>query len=274
MENEIQPTPQTIPIEVTPTKPTIILPLVLLGLIIAAGSVYIGIQIGKNQTPSQQPVVSLPEATPTPSMVIPSVQPTIEPNADLTADWKTYKDAKSGIEVKYPKDVLLNGEQKGSDKLALYIRIKDLDNYVDEPMGLDLKTAISDKNSLENGNYGSNTFGANYPNSQKVIKLDNLYAKTYISFREIEVCDVRFSRGLIFYKNNYQIRLTLNAPVSYSSKMPEYFTLDSASCGNSPVWKSPDKFYSDLTNNNKAPQIALDWYNLFDQILSTIKPGN
>jgi hypothetical protein len=124
--------------------------------------------------------VSLPEATPTPSVVIPSVQPTIEPNADITADWKTYKDAKSGIEVKYPKDVLLNGEQKDSDKLALYIQIKDLDNYVDEPMGFDLQTAVSDKKSLESGNYGSSTFGTNYPNSQKVIKLGRLYAKTYI----------------------------------------------------------------------------------------------
>jgi hypothetical protein len=94
--------------------------------------------------------------------------------------------------------------------------------------------------------------------------------KPIYSFQQIEVCNVQFTRGLIFYKNNYQINLILSAPFSYTSKMPEYFTSDSANCGNSPVWKSPEKFYTDLTNS-KAPQIALDWYNLFDTITSTIK---
>lgn len=195
------------------------------------------------------------------------------PTTDPTANWQIYKDEKIGFEIKYPKDVLLNEEQKGSDKLALYIRIKDLGNYIDEPMGFDLKTATSDKKSLESGNYGSEVFGANYLDSRKVIKLDNLFAKTYISFQEIEVCNVQFTRGLIFYKNNYQVNLIFSAPFSYANKMPDYFTLDSVNCGSSPVWKSPEKFYLDITNN-KAPQIALDWYNLFDQIVSTVQFTN
>jgi hypothetical protein len=186
-----------------------------------------------------------------------------------TTNWKTYVDPKSGYELKYPGELLLNGEQKGSDRLVLYIKSKDMNNYEDEPMGFDLQTATSEKTALENGTYGS-TNDQNFPNARKVIRIGNLYGKTDISFQEIEVCNVQFTRRLIFFHNNYQIIISLMAPASYTDKMPEYFTADSVNCGGSPVWKSPEKFYLDIVDK-KAPKIALDWYNLFDEIIATIK---
>ena len=221
---------------------------------------FLGKQLGLRQVPLCSPC---PAQDRCPQAVVPS-------STDPTAGWKTYKNEKLGLEIKYPEDVLFNEEQKGSDKLELGIQIKDMNNYTDEPMGFELKTAIADKKSLENGNYGVLILGADYPGARRVIKLNNVFMKTFITFREIEVCNVQFVRGVVFYKNNYQVRIVLGAPSTYANKLPDYFTLDSINCGNSPVWKSHEKFYSDLISN-KAPKIALDWYNLFDSILSTLK---
>lgn len=72
MENEVQPvkplsqTPTLIPISTPPsTNWSKILLFTVLGLISVAGFVFAGIQIGKNQSSSQQPVVVQPTASPT-----------------------------------------------------------------------------------------------------------------------------------------------------------------------------------------------------------------
>lgn len=96
MENEIQPSVP--PVQPMPQAPTSvpshtnwlkILLFVLLGIIIIAGSIFVGIQIGKNQTIDQQPVVKQP--------TIPLIQTKVNP----TADWQTY--TKLGYEIKYPQ---------------------------------------------------------------------------------------------------------------------------------------------------------------------------
>lgn len=70
MENEIQSTQVITPPVLAPTKPKKILLLVLLGLIISAISVYIGIQIGKNQSPGQKSIVVLPTVSSIPTITI------------------------------------------------------------------------------------------------------------------------------------------------------------------------------------------------------------
>lgn len=85
MENEIQqnnspvqPLPQTS--TSIPTSPSAnwskILIATVLGLVVVAGSVFVGIQIGKNQTPSQQSTTVQPTATPTTAQTkVPSAEP-------------------------------------------------------------------------------------------------------------------------------------------------------------------------------------------------------
>lgn len=89
MEENITPSQ---PIE-TPVKPAkswlkIVL-FSILGLILATGLVFAGIQIGKKQTPS---------STAQPSQIVPT------PTLSKAIDWKTYKSKNYKIEFKYPQD--------------------------------------------------------------------------------------------------------------------------------------------------------------------------
>ena len=113
MENEIQPnvppvqpSPQT-PILI-PTQPSTnwskILLFVVLGLVTVAGLVFIGIQIGKNQTFNQQPITVQPTTIPTQASVNPTNQTTIEPTTDPTTDWKTYSNTSYGLSLLFPKE--------------------------------------------------------------------------------------------------------------------------------------------------------------------------
>lgn len=97
MENEVQPSippvqpiPQTPPIVPSSTNWSKTLLFTVLGLIIVVGSIFIGIQIGKNQTPSQQPIVTQPTTSPTQIFV------------DSTSNWKTYTGKEMPIQFKYP----------------------------------------------------------------------------------------------------------------------------------------------------------------------------
>lgn len=83
----------------------------ILGLVLAGGLIFAGIQIGKRQvvpfsvspTPVPSSVVtpvSAPPATPT---SISLTTPTIDP----TANWKTYTDEKLGVSIKYPSDIVV-----------------------------------------------------------------------------------------------------------------------------------------------------------------------
>jgi hypothetical protein len=113
MENEIQqnnppiqPLPQTptpIPTQL-PTNWSKILLFTVLGLIIVAGSVFTGIQIGKNQIPSQQPIVTQPIITSTQGVTNPTTSPTIiNPTINPTSDLKTYTNTKYSYIFQYPQ---------------------------------------------------------------------------------------------------------------------------------------------------------------------------
>ncbi|MDO8551408.1 MAG: hypothetical protein Q7S03_01860 [bacterium] len=110
MENKTQPSvPPVQPISQAPTSiPSHtnwlkILLFILLGIIVIAGSIFTGIQIGKNQTTNQQPMTTQPTSLPTKTAVNPTALPTTSnPIINLTEDWKTYTNAKYGYSVKYP----------------------------------------------------------------------------------------------------------------------------------------------------------------------------
>lgn len=94
MENQVQPNiPPLQPTSlVTPPNNWLkIIIFVLIGLAVVIGSVYAGMQIGKNQILKQQQIVIQPTIIPTQTEINPTtVLPTkLNPTADPTADWKT-----------------------------------------------------------------------------------------------------------------------------------------------------------------------------------------
>jgi len=110
VENEIQP---NTPI-VQPIKQTKILPLLLMGLIIATVSVYIGIQIGKNQASNQLSVLSEPIKSTTQNVsdsttsLLPTITNSPSPNKVSTTisiddTWNLYTNNKFGFSMKIPK---------------------------------------------------------------------------------------------------------------------------------------------------------------------------
>jgi hypothetical protein len=116
MENEIQPNVLPVqPLSLTPTPiPTQsstnglkILIFTVLGLAIIAGSVFVGIQIGKSQTPSQQSNAVQPTSSPTQTVVNSTAQPTTIPTNKPTIDWKIYANTKYGYSLKHPNDYLV-----------------------------------------------------------------------------------------------------------------------------------------------------------------------
>ena len=80
----VQPLPQT-PTPITPSTnwPKIIL-FILLELFVIAGSVFVGIQIGKNQTTNQQLITEQPTNNPTQTVASPTALPTVPSSTDTT----------------------------------------------------------------------------------------------------------------------------------------------------------------------------------------------
>ena len=98
MEDQIQPniTPaQPLPeVSVLPPKNWLkILLFILLGLVVIAVSVFVGIQIGRNQ------IITGQQTTPSTQTV---VNPTALPTTNPTADWKTYTNPIHKIKFNYP----------------------------------------------------------------------------------------------------------------------------------------------------------------------------
>lgn len=101
MENETQQNiPQTPPLTPLPTNWSKVLLFTILEFVVVAGSVFIGIQIGKNQTSNQQPIAVQPTASPTQTVANPTAIPAIDP----TANWQSYSSSKHGFSFKYPLD--------------------------------------------------------------------------------------------------------------------------------------------------------------------------
>lgn len=109
--------------------------LVVLGLIVVAGAVYAGIQIGRKQgTPSQQ--ISQP---PVPTS-IPTQVPEITniPIPGDTADWKIYRNGEYGFEFKYPLRIVESKPSKEDPRKELSVYISEDDSDPPRLLGLDL----------------------------------------------------------------------------------------------------------------------------------------
>lgn len=125
--------------QTSPTKWLRIMLFAVLGLIVVTGSVFFGIQIGKNQAPAQQPIVTLPAASPTElpiqtisptgalvvtETVVPTSKPTIKVLANYVPgkDWHQVNNTTLGLMFCLPPkwDFTKNGDGSFSGNLTFY----------------------------------------------------------------------------------------------------------------------------------------------------------
>jgi hypothetical protein len=126
MENEVQsntpptqPKPQTLPIVPPSTNWSKILLFIVFGLIIIAGSVFVGIQIGKNQITNRHLINEQPTIPPIQAITTPTALPTIPSStANPTTNWKTYLNTKYWYQLQYPTNWLVQA-MNGGEQLAL-----------------------------------------------------------------------------------------------------------------------------------------------------------
>ena len=145
MENQIQPNISQ-PI-VQPVEPTIQSPVrsstnwskiilfTLLGLIVVAGLILAGIQIGKDQGTNEQPIIVQPTIFPTqvisnPTTIltpsgpttIPTLPAIVTPTVNPTANWKTYTNSSLGFELKYPPSIQIESESNDQYNKAVIFK--------------------------------------------------------------------------------------------------------------------------------------------------------
>lgn len=186
--------------------------------------------------------------------------------------WSTIKIDEVGISFKLPDNVYLLGnksiDSSRTKKMAIKVTFEEFDSIGDYPSGYGKEDALKDSELLKTGEFG---LGIDWPaeDSKKVVQIGDIYAKSFMVLGRFEVCDVTFERILLFYYNGYRVIITLYGPgQSIISSMPEYFMTESY-CGAVRRVENSD-FYNALSNGNGS-ESAEEWYNVFDEIIDTIK---
>ena len=134
MEYQTQLTDQPVtqisdaPVTTPKSNHSLVIGFLIVAILLVAGSVFAGIQIGKNQQLQQQSVAVAPTEKLIPSTSQPSVSPTAAPaitNSPTTSTttWKTYENTKLGIEFKYPSYL---SESKNCKREDVCFSSKDL----------------------------------------------------------------------------------------------------------------------------------------------------
>lgn len=187
---------------------------------------------------------------------------------DETDMWKIYED-KAGFSVKYPHDVNFQ-ENQGLGHYTLTVNSQKIEN-LEGTMGFNKETAEKNIEFLRNGEYGI-TVGWPLEASKRMANLGEENAQEFMVLSRFEVCDVVFRRELYFFHNNYQISIKLDASKDeIVDAMPEYFTINRENCQDEKIWDfdKQEDFYKDIEEGSGS-EIALNWFNLFNQIVKTI----
>lgn len=200
--------------------------------------------------------------------------------SDLYTDWSVYENEAAAISLKYPSEIPLNNYDAGgfsNSKLLLYITVRDMDTMTQAPMQpMDSQMARQDALDIKAGIV--NTYDQSINGSEKIITLGHtgIKAKSFIVFSQFEVCNVQFTRRLVFYNNNQQITITMHTDTqALINENKDYFVKDELNCSGWYVWGSEElnnknRFYNDISNGTIQNEYAREWYDTFDAIVSTI----
>jgi hypothetical protein len=146
-------------------------------------------------------------------------------------------------------------------------------------LGYDEKSAMANRDALKKGEFGLDIDYA-FGESKEVIKIDkDTNAKSFMVLGRFEACDVVFDRVAIFYSNEKQVVINVNADgQTLAQQMPQYFKVDPSKCkkpigvkGDVYFWKEGGKaqFIKDL-KAGRAPSPAQTWYAKFDEVIEGI----
>jgi hypothetical protein len=199
---------------------------------------------------------------------------------DPTEDWNSYIDSTGYFTLKYPANVGvgLNKPLIGKD-YKLFIGTENITRIEDGPLNFTKENALNDSESLKKGEYGERV-GFSLPESEKVIEIDGTNAKIYMSsWNGGDACDVQIRRTMIIYHNYQRTIVSLSVETdsikAIIEEAPEYFLIDRPVCQGYDSWGYENdgylNFYQDLAEKNNSSKTATDWYDVFDQIISTFK---
>ncbi len=186
---------------------------------------------------------------------------------------KKYDNPEIGFSFEYSSDIhLLKEGSYASDpnQSYLHVELKNIGEKID-PMDFDKEDAIKNIESLSAGKFGLEYDFAFQP-SKQVRSVGFLFAQDFLVLARFEICSVVLERKLLFYFNNKQIVITLNAPVKkLKESMAEYFTINEENCGDEQIWdfEKQEEFYNRLLAGSASTEIQ-KWFNAFEQISESI----
>jgi len=258
---------------VTPTseksKQTVSIPLLVCTIVLAVCTLV----LGTYYVTTHPGLLSVFRPKTTVSEITPTVMPTETPEPTITvpSDWIQYDDPRIGMKLSYPSTVSFNEDGKGPTKPLLSISVTSIDSIpVEMPLGLDRATAIADKAALEKGEAVTK---GDFAASDALVRINGKYNGRMTSvLSRFEVCSVLFTRTLVFYPGNYQVKISLNGVEGDIIKsMPEFFTIDAKNCGTQTMWNRDimGTFLPTLAKG-EGKGAAQVWYDLFTAITKTI----
>lgn len=183
-----------------------------------------------------------------------------------TSEWATYTDKEAGFSFKYPPSrVLINSSEsdlENIDGFSLSVAAEKLTDIPEDlPSFMGRNDALLEKELLVSGK------------AVDAIKIASLSGNVSSEYSRFEVCSLFFARKLKFYPGEYRVMMILNAPENkIIVEMPDFFTIDEVNCGSKPMWNADKKSdFDNLLQNNQGLGVAQEWYNTFNDIISTIE---
>lgn len=275
------------------STPLGLLLIILFALLIGGVVIWQYLKVSKTLAPIFTP----------PSEITPSPKP------DEIANWKIFIDNEAGYSLRYPPELKeekievkelreniirsITSEVSAaglppkrwkfkSDFLILNITRGKISEITDDypfpfPPGYTRKMILEDEESLKKGEFGHHPFFS-LRESQKVVKIDDkIWGKKFTILSMFEVCDISFIRSLIFFKDGYAVKISLESVGGdrIISELPQYFTTYPPDCGNDLIWNyergAQSQFYNDLVQGKIGSETEAGiWYHTFDEIISTI----
>lgn len=188
-----------------------------------------------------------------------------------------YTNDEAGFRLSVPADVEVNVQDRHTETgMVLNVNATRLED-LDEPLGYGGDIARENQAALAKGGFGPDMDFLVHA-SRQVVPVGDANGKSFMVLRRFEVCDVAFDRILVFYRNGFQIVLTLQgAREPLVASMPDFFTTDPVNCREAgtttslPVWKEAvgDRFYHALARGDGSP-LAQRWFTTFDDIVKSI----